>query len=92
MARNLPEVWEVEWVDSSVGHDWNKDDEARRTRPETITTVGFLVADDTERIVISSSTVHMSESEYGGHARFSCPEAIPKCAVRKARRLRKVRA
>jgi hypothetical protein len=89
--KNLPEVWEVEWVDSTSTHGWEKNGEARELQPDISTTVGFLVADDTKRIVISSSTVHMPESEYGNHARFNCPQAIPKCAIRKARRIRKAR-
>lgn len=89
--RNLPEVWEVEWVDSAGDHGWVKDETAVGEHADTVTTVGFLAADDTERIVIAPSTVHMPESEFPIHARFDCPTAIPKCAVRKARRIRKAR-
>lgn len=89
--RNLPEVWEVEWVDSSAGHGWNKNAEARQTQPDVITTVGFLLETDSKQVVICPSTVHMPESEYNNHARFECPAAIPKCAVRRMKRMRQAR-
>ena len=91
MEKNLPEVWEVEWVDSTVDRGWVKDKGARELEPDIITTVGFLTVDDTERIVISPSTVHMPESDYSFHVRFDSPTAIPKCAIRKTRRMRKAR-
>ncbi len=89
--KNLPEVWEVEWTDSAGAHGWERDEAARELKAEVITSVGFRVAEDAERIVISPSTVHMPKSERGRSARFDCPTAIPKCAVIKMKRMRKAR-
>lgn len=91
MRRNLPEVWEVEWVDSTGTHGWDKDKAARELEPDVITTVGFLITEDKERIVTSPSTVHLPESDYSYHVRFDSPTAIPRVAIRKMRRVRKVR-
>lgn len=89
--RNLPEVWEVEWEDSATSHGWQKNKDIGEQVPDISTSVGFLVADDTQRIALCSSTVHMKEKEFDWHSRFDCITAIPKSAVRKARRLRKER-
>ena len=91
MGKNLPEVWEVEWVDSTGKHGWIKGEEARELQPDESTTVGFLVAEDSERVVITPSTVHMPKEEFDHHARFDCVQAIPRCAVRKMRRIRTAR-
>ena len=90
--RNLPEVWEVEWVDSTGEHGWSKDKGARELREDVATTVGFLVTEDKERVVMTPSTIHMPEGEFGHHARFDCVQAIPRCAIRKMRRVRQARS
>ena len=89
--RNLPEVWEVEWVDSTVTHGWGKTKDVDDEREDNITTVGFLVKDDEKRLVLTASSVHMPTEEYDRHTRFDCLQTIPKCAVRKMKRMRKAR-
>lgn len=89
--RNLPEVWEVEWEDSSATHGWQKSLDVDDWLPDISTSVGFLIADDSRRVALCSSAVHMAEKEYDRHSRFDCVTAIPKSAVRKMRRLRKER-
>lgn len=89
--RHLPELWEVEWVDSSTNHGWAKDREAAEHGVAVITSVGFLIESGEDRIVLTKSTVHMLEIEREEDVRFDCCTAIPKVAVRKMTRLRKAR-
>ncbi len=74
-----------------MSHGWNKDADAKDTECDMTTTVGFLVADKKDKVILCSSTVHMETSEFESHSRFDCVTAIPKSAVRKMRRLRKGR-
>ena len=89
--KNLPEVWEVEWVDSTGKNGWLRDGEARGLCPDIATTVGFLIEEDTERVVMSASTVHLPKEDFGHHVRFDSILSIPRCAIRKSKRIRKAR-
>lgn len=67
--KNEPlEVHVVQWRDSAAGEGWENQDTARRSEVSEITTVGFLLAEYDDRIVLSGST-----SAYGALA----PLAIP---------------
>lgn len=91
--RNLPEVWEIEWVDSTISHGWQKDGEARGLTADTITNVGFVVEETDNEILVSPSTVHMTEdtAERDRHSRFECVTVIPKVAIRRRVMVRKAR-
>lgn len=89
--RNLPEVWEVEWEDTCGSHNWHKTEDARGTLPDRVTTVGFLVNDTSDALLLTSSTVQLKKEEFDRHSRFDCVLAIPKSAVRKSRRLQQER-
>jgi hypothetical protein len=91
MKRNLPEVWEVEWDDTCGSHNWHRSGDAEDTLPDRVTTVGFVVNDRPDALLVTSSTVQLKEEEFSRHSRFDCVLAIPKSAIRKTKRLRKAR-
>lgn len=91
MKRNLPEVWEVEWEDTCGSHNWHRTEDARETMPDRVTTVGFVVNDRPDALLMTSSTVRLAKEDFERHSRFDCVLAIPKSAIRKSRRLRKAR-
>lgn len=89
--RNLPEVVEVVWEDSTTQHGWNKSEEALEVVPDFATSVGFLIEETPKLVRIAKSTVHVAEKDYERSSRFSCVTVIPRSAVRSMRRLRKAR-
>lgn len=91
-GKNLPEVWEVRWEDSTCDHGWNKDKAARTTSTDTITSVGFLVNEDKDCIRMTGTAVAMPLDEVSWHSRFDCVTTIPRSAVRSMKRLKKAKS
>lgn len=67
--KNEPlEVHVVVWRDSCAATGWEDRETARRSECSVITTVGFLLADEKDRLVVSGST-----SSYGALGALTIP-------------------
>ena len=73
-------VVEVEWIDSAVSHGWTND----YGSISRITSVGYVVEDNENQIVITESVDHEPRQ-----AKYGCTMAIPRSAIQKVRVLRK---
>lgn len=64
----------ITWIDSASSHDWEYEDTIS-IEPMKITTVGVIVQDKKDYIVVSSS--------FGGNGCYNSPMAIPKAVIEK---------
>lgn len=74
----------VEWVDSCmvVGGVWKKGDDVRESEPALVKSVGFVVAQDKQRIVLAAHVAVDGSDSFGGDM------CIPRSAVKRVRRLK----
>ena len=67
--KNEPlEVHLIRWRDAASATNWESLETARQSQLSVITTVGFLLADETDRLVVTGST-----SSYGALASLAIP-------------------
>jgi len=64
----------IEWVDSATHYGWRDRDE--KYLPLTITSIGFVLSETEDNIVISTSLDGVNEMAIG-------PMVIPKCSIKK---------
>ncbi|MPZ70254.1 MAG: hypothetical protein GEU71_12110 [Actinobacteria bacterium] len=81
------EVRYVEWVDSCGSSGWEPLDEARKTRPLSIHTVGYVLGEDADYVTIIQSYDERQNGQPHGDHHIS----IPKVAVKTARTISKAR-
>jgi hypothetical protein len=75
-ARITPTMVEVEWIDSTAAHGWQDSEDGFAGLDDlTATTVGLLVADEPDYIVVALATGAGSERN------VLCPLTIPRLAV-----------
>lgn len=78
-------IVEVEWIDSSATHGWHNDSQHPRLSP--CRSVGFVLRDDDEQILLAESLDETDPDPTTTIARFGCVTVIPRCAVKKVRDL-----
>ncbi len=67
--KNEPlEVHLIRWRDAASAPGWEDREAARRSQISVVTTIGFLLADEKDRIVVTGST-----SSYGALASLAIP-------------------
>lgn len=78
----------VEWVDSHTGGDWVSVDAAVRTAAEAnalrMTSVGYLVADEPEFVLLAGTFSPATSSE---KALINNTMQIPRCAIESIKQL-----
>lgn len=85
-------IVEVEWVDSAVAHGWQTNEDlpaAEAFRPKEIRSVGYVIADREDALVIAESwVIGPADGLSQIYSQFSCTTAIPRSAIRKVRELK----
>ena len=73
-------IYEVSWIDSMATHGWTNE----YSKPASITSVGYVIEDNEQGIVLTESINHVPDSR-----KYGCVTAIPRSAIRKTRVIRK---
>ena len=74
----LPELVEIQWLDSNTGHGWQTDREVSDLEPAWIMSTGYVVFENDAQLQLSGS---VADSD----GKWSCVTAIPKIVIRTRR-------
>ena len=82
-----PKVCLVEWIDSSGSSGWQLLEDAAAIEPDRCTSVGFVIAETTDRLTLLQSLTNRKGTKVKDHGDHVL--TIPKSAIRKTVVLRK---
>ena len=70
----------IEWIDASNSGWWHTEEEALKHATDHISSVGWLVREDDEMLVLARDAC---KAKSPSHSRFGAVLAIPKSAIQK---------
>lgn len=79
-------IVEIRWQDTATAHGWHSGTDP--INPSMCRTVGYLIKEDDEAIVVVESMVEAEpDDELQTLKRFGCSTSIPRSAIRKVTEL-----